>query len=68
MENIKKAFGDDAWTDYIILVEKHELGEIEDKQFEAQEQRLFQTPSIPGLSGKIRKLVVRQMVDPEETE
>ncbi|KAF1930431.1 uncharacterized protein M421DRAFT_412633 [Didymella exigua CBS 183.55] len=68
LESIKMAFGKDNWTEYVIEIEKHELGEITDAEFEAKEWRIFQTPSIPGLQRAIKGLVVEQISDPEATE
>lgn len=62
LESIKRAFGPDNWTEYIILVEKHELGEITDREFEVQEWRIFRVPSV-GVRNKIQKLVLKQMME-----
>lgn len=62
LENIKRAFGEDDWTTYVIEIEKHELGEIDDSEFKKQERRIFQSPSIPRLQKMIREMVVEKML------
>lgn len=39
-------------------IEKHELEEINDAEFEKQERKTFQIPSLPGLRRIIKELVL----------
>lgn len=63
LEGIKRALGEDDWIEYVALVEERESGEISGSEFEKQERRIFQTPSIPGLQRVIREMVAQRMSD-----
>lgn len=62
LNGIKRALGENDWTEYVILVEKHESGKMDGGEFDKQERRTFQTPTIPGLQWMTKELVVKQMI------
>lgn len=60
LEGVKHAFGQQNWTEYLILAEKLMSGEIMEVEFEVQERRMFQVLTV-GVRRKIRDLVLQHI-------
>lgn len=63
LECVRRALGQDDWTEYLVLVEKHALREVTEKTYNTMSRRMYYVINTT-LRKKIETMVIKRMIGP----